>query len=148
MFLVRRITLQGPARPKFYVTNDWGSSVAKNVCSLPEEKLVGWLFKIFCQYGHERKEPWSGNQGACLGCWINLCTTKKRAKMVSQPAFRREAVLCCCWQGRVHHFSINAWEWGPDWREIHLNMDEFSAGKTSVCWSGGYKTAEFLVPSV
>lgn len=55
MFLVHQITFQGPARPKFYVTNDWGSSVAKNVCSLPGEKLVGWLFNIFCQYGHEKK---------------------------------------------------------------------------------------------
>lgn len=55
LFLVHQITFQCPARPKVYVTDDWGSLVAKNVCYYLGEKLMAWLFKVFCQYGREKK---------------------------------------------------------------------------------------------
>lgn len=55
MFLVHQIIFHCSAKPNIYVMNDQGSSVPKNVCSLPGEKLVGWLCNISCQCGHEKK---------------------------------------------------------------------------------------------
>lgn len=85
MFLVHQITFQCSARPNIDVTNDQVSLVPKNACSLPGEKLVGWLFKISCQYEHEKKNskvenkellldvgsasaPWKGNRRSLPAC--------------------------------------------------------------------------------
>lgn len=54
MFLVHQVRFHCFARPNVYVRNDQSSSVPKNVCSFPGEKLGGW-FKFFCQWGHEKK---------------------------------------------------------------------------------------------
>lgn len=133
MFLVDQIRVYCFARPNVYIRNDQSSLVPKNVCSSPGEKLGGWWFKLFCQWGHEKK-----NSEVEIKLVMSVKSTsapwkkKKWPKMVSQTAvdyWDLEWGLDCVrpWIYRISPMEITH-ETG------HLNTNESSDRKGNLRW--------------
>lgn len=132
MFLVHQIRFHCSARPNVYVTNDQSSSVPKNVCSLPEEKFVGWLFKIFCQCGHEKKNSEVETKLVMSVKSTSAPWKKKWPKMVFQPAVSDLIIKwgLDCVRPWTHRISPRK----TAHETSHLNTNEFFDGKVNFCW--------------